>query len=224
MLRRKKMRKLDQSIDRVSQEMLLALKVSEDEIDAIAATPDLYERVRSRIELRELEGRHTARALPGFAFGFIRARFLRVTLATAAAFLLLAVGAAVLLPKMTQRQDEIARPGSPPDVAASSRETDSGNPPAVPHESGAVAASSTKDLARHKIRRDNRRAEVATDYLPLTFTADAPESGHLVRVRVPRSALIAFGLPMNVDRAGEMVKADVFIGDDGLARAIRFVQ
>jgi hypothetical protein len=31
------------------------------------------------------------------------------------------------------------------------------------------------------------------------------------------------GLPMNVDRNKEMVKADVVVGDDGLARAIRFV-
>jgi hypothetical protein len=29
---------------------------------------------------------------------------------------------------------------------------------------------------------------------------------------------------MNVERAGELVKADVVIGDDGLARAIRFIQ
>jgi hypothetical protein len=43
-------------------------------------------------------------------------------------------------------------------------------------------------------------------------------------MNVPRSALIAMGFPMNVDRAGELVKADVFVGDDGLARAIRFVQ
>jgi hypothetical protein len=73
---------------------------------------------------------------------------------------------------------------------------------------------------------DNRTDEIATDFLPLTFTADptAPESGHLVRVTIPRSALLAMGLPMNAERAGELVRADVFIGDDGLARAIRFIQ
>ena len=30
-------------------------------------------------------------------------------------------------------------------------------------------------------------------------------------------------LPVNYERAGERVKADVLLGDDGIARAIRFV-
>ena len=33
-----------------------------------------------------------------------------------------------------------------------------------------------------------------------------------------------FGLPMNMDRANERIKADVVVGNDGLARAIRFVR
>ena len=45
-----------------------------------------------------------------------------------------------------------------------------------------------------------------------------------MRVRLPCSALVAFGLPMNVNRYDETVKADVFFGSDGMARAIRFVQ
>jgi hypothetical protein len=60
----------------------------------------------------------------------------------------------------------------------------------------------------------------------LTFDdeASAQQTGHIVRMKVPRSALIAFGVPMNMERAGELITADVMIGDDGLARAIRFVQ
>lgn len=66
--------------------------------------------------------------------------------------------------------------------------------------------------------------EVLSDFIPLGSDLNqAPiESGHLVRVRMPRSALTAFGLPMNFDRANESIKADVLIGDDGVARAIRF--
>ena len=33
-----------------------------------------------------------------------------------------------------------------------------------------------------------------------------------------------FGLPVNMDRVDQRVKADVLLGADGLARAIRFVQ
>jgi hypothetical protein len=50
------------------------------------------------------------------------------------------------------------------------------------------------------------------------------DRGYLVRVELPRTALRKFGLPMNEDRAAERVMADVLMGEDGLARAIRFVQ
>ena len=50
------------------------------------------------------------------------------------------------------------------------------------------------------------------------------DSGSLVRVELPRSALESFGLPMNMERAGERIKADVLVGSDGPARAIRFVR
>jgi len=45
-----------------------------------------------------------------------------------------------------------------------------------------------------------------------------------VRVKLPRSALLVFGLPMNEERALEQVQADVMLSNDGLLRAIRFVQ
>jgi hypothetical protein len=45
-----------------------------------------------------------------------------------------------------------------------------------------------------------------------------------MRVELPRSALAGFGLPVNMDRVNERVKADVLVGPDGQAQAIRFVQ
>jgi hypothetical protein len=69
------------------------------------------------------------------------------------------------------------------------------------------------------------RNEVVTDYIPLTYLNDSTafDSGLVVRVQVPRSTLISMGLPMNVETSHELVKADVVVGDDGVARAIRFV-
>ena len=65
-----------------------------------------------------------------------------------------------------------------------------------------------------------------TDFLPLTPRGSLAqlEGGHMVRVELPRSALSAFGLPVNLERAGERIKADVVVGNDGMARAIRFVR
>jgi hypothetical protein len=68
--------------------------------------------------------------------------------------------------------------------------------------------------------------EIATDFIPLSYmsTAGLQDGGQIVRVQLPRSALANFGLPVNMDRYNEKVKADVIFGVDGTARAIRFVQ
>jgi hypothetical protein len=70
------------------------------------------------------------------------------------------------------------------------------------------------------------RPEIATDFIPLRYmnVANLQEGGQIVRVEVPRSALANFGLPVNMDRYNERVKADVLYGVDGLAHAIRFVK
>jgi hypothetical protein len=69
-------------------------------------------------------------------------------------------------------------------------------------------------------------SEIATDFIPLRYTSAASlqDGGQIVRVELPRSALANFGLPVNMDRYNERVKADVLVGVDGLAHAIRFVQ
>lgn len=68
--------------------------------------------------------------------------------------------------------------------------------------------------------------EIMTSFMPLTHAANVAGmgGGQLVRVEMPRSALASFGLPVNLERADERVKADVLVGDDGMARAIRFVR
>ncbi|HKQ51989.1 MAG TPA: hypothetical protein VJT74_06460 [Pyrinomonadaceae bacterium] len=68
--------------------------------------------------------------------------------------------------------------------------------------------------------------EIATDFMPLSYGSSLSQidDGQVVRVELSRSALHSFGLPVNVERAGERVKADVLLGNDGVARAIRFVR
>ena len=68
--------------------------------------------------------------------------------------------------------------------------------------------------------------ESVTDFMPLVAGGGATpmEGGQLVRVEMPRSALASLGLPHGAARAEEKIKADVLVGNDGLARAIRFVR
>lgn len=68
--------------------------------------------------------------------------------------------------------------------------------------------------------------EVTTQFIALSYLGPASlqDGGQIVRVELPRSAMASFGLPVNMDRFGEKVRADVFVSADGFARAIRFVQ
>jgi hypothetical protein len=89
-----------------------------------------------------------------------------------------------------------------------------------------LASQSVPFLIRDGMTLYAGDAEVATDFLPLMYSLNpAPmESGQLIRVEMPRTALLKFGLPMNVDRANVPVKADLLVGEDGLAQAIRFIR
>jgi hypothetical protein len=72
----------------------------------------------------------------------------------------------------------------------------------------------------------NVRNEIATNFFSVgdTSALSLADGGQLVRVELPRSTLMRFGLPVDTDRASERVKADVLVGADGIARAIRFVR
>jgi hypothetical protein len=238
MLRRKKLRE-DEGFDQVQREVLLALKVSEEEIESAANSPDLYDGLRLRIageRGRRFGGRTLDDWRPADRAGLIFVRALlgpsrptQWSLTPAAVLLLVAVALLLWLPQQSRESSTIAQPVIPQTVPSRPLDPDPRALPAGP-EKVLVAVPLVSKQQRRIYRRDqpsdNHADEIATDFLPLTFTADstAPESGHLVRVTIPRSALLAMGLPMNAERAGELVRADVFIGDDGLARAIRFIQ
>ena len=91
----------------------------------------------------------------------------------------------------------------------------------------AVAGGSTWLVARHAPEPAGAvvTREVATEFLPLTYGHLPVTDAYILRLEVPRSALIQFGLagpdlPQAVD---ETVDADVLVGLDGIARAVRFV-
>lgn len=139
----------------------------------------------------------------------------------------------------------------PPDMSAASSVPSEPAPPArgesappaidetvPPHVSkGTVQGGASKNVA-YRARKHagltrvgaSSKSEVAqnagNDYLPLTYLdpATAIESGTVVRVKLSRSALISLGVPVRVERTDELMKAEVIMGDDGVARAIRLVR
>lgn len=240
---RMKRRQNDERIDQVQQDLLNAVKVSEEEINAVAGSPNLYDGLWLKIAAGRAHGRaqlsdkRTATRLerqPGrlnLNPAFWMRSPLRWTLTAAAILLLSALAMFLLLPRQSSQSAQIApvlpliAPSPPGRVQPPENSTGSGSETAQIGNDDPPARSALRTSHRHH-RRNSGSTEVATDFFPLTYTADstAAESGHIVRVKIARRALIAVGLPMNGARAGELITADVVIGDDGLARAIRFIQ
>lgn len=95
-----------------------------------------------------------------------------------------------------------------------------------PAGDASLATTQAGDANGAAVNGDEPASEIATAFIPLdTGRGLAPaDSLQLVRVELPRAALVSFGLPMNVERADQRIKADVLVGNDGVARAIRFVR
>jgi hypothetical protein len=129
-------------------------------------------------------------------------------------------------PTPDQSPSAVNTPNQTPQVIAFN--SDSGRRIAKSHQTkhnlGAIPP--TRLAATKPPAASNEPTEVATDFVVMGYGSalDLQDGGQLVRVELPRSALARFGLPMNMDRANERVKADVLLGTDGLARAIRFVK
>ncbi|MET0649877.1 MAG: hypothetical protein ABW208_24980 [Pyrinomonadaceae bacterium] len=125
--------------------------------------------------------------------------------------------------------------GPPASVAARSDESVGSAPVEVVRDATPRAGHTPRPRATNisytnkggRLARPAQAAEeVATEFIPLMQAGPytQAEEGHLVRVELPRSALASFGLPVNAEAPAGRVKADVLLGQDGVARAIRFVR
>lgn len=90
--------------------------------------------------------------------------------------------------------------------------------------------SSAKMMARHSpapSRKPSRRTNVVTPsgFVDLPWTSGLPafESGEIVRMDIPVASLPTYGIDISSGAGKGPVEADVLIGQDGFARAIRLV-
>ena len=92
--------------------------------------------------------------------------------------------------------------------------------PAVPYPAESASVDWTATLPE-----GTASTAAAGEFIPLPNADRLPPDEHvnMVRVELPRSAMIALGYAVSADRADEMVEADVVLGSDGLARAVRLV-
>jgi hypothetical protein len=163
----------------------------------------------------------------------VKQRWPRWTIgAAAAAILLLAILAGVnwLKSQPADRKQEAANPPSTPSGDAPGQKQNS--QPRVERrgdqnqKSARNSAGSRRLSARRGVRQGAAPdAEVATRFYSLVEEGQLVplESGRIVRVEVPAFALIKLGLPITAESMDRTVQADLLVGQDGLARGIRFL-
>src|SRR5689334_7700640 len=97
---------------------------------------------------------------------------------------------------------------------------------------GAVAASIAVVLIVEQRNRVEPPASPAAEveeseqpFVPIPYVAPlgAYERAEIVRMQMPVAALIAAGLPMRTRDPGASAEADVVVGQDGRARAVRLI-
>ena len=95
-----------------------------------------------------------------------------------------------------------------------------------------IAAALLLAIALYAWRIGNRQpapetsiTEVATEFLPLPYSHVPMHTVSTVRIEVPATALASFGLaPGDYRENNGTVQADVLVGEDGIARAVRFIR
>jgi hypothetical protein len=73
------------------------------------------------------------------------------------------------------------------------------------------------------VSEDARESERPFVPIPYVTPLGAYERAEIVRMEVPVAALIAAGLPMRTTDPGARAEADVVVGQDGRARAVRLI-
>ena len=131
-----------------------------------------------------------------------------------------------------QRPNELSRGNAGGDLADKAFIAPEVLPPQPlisPSEHFVIAEPDTKHrVARRKRLRTTApmQPEFGFAFVPLTLGTDerALANGMLVRMEVPRAQLIALGLPLGIEADREMVNAEVMMGEDGVAYAIRVLR
>ena len=235
----------DEQIDRIAKNLLRDFALNDEATDEIAAAPHLWWNVRSRIEAEKTRREK-------YRFGWFRPQILAfgalavLVCGAAVLFSSFAIDSNSIVvleskvenppPLIVQAPDNSPAVLPSPDVKSPENQL----PPApekvslknnAPRNSRFVAKNrknenSAKQPSRPsktEISADAAIEETKTDFIALSYAANT-ESGQIVRVRVPSSMMVSLGVKTEVSDGAALVSAEVVIGDDGMARAIRFIR
>lgn len=230
----------DEKLDQLLRKIVRNSGLSENRVEEIADDPKLLWNVRRSIEQQKATSKKSWRA----AFGWRIPAF---------ASLLFLIGTGIFWSFSFYETQNVAETksadGSEAEkvfieanssktqaqpVVSENKATDEISKPEKKAEERTLARSVNEIPDSKKIRKAERiskeaagniiaKEQIKTDFIALSYSS-AAESGQILNVKVPRSMMVALGVTSNVENISELVAAEIVVGDDGLARAIRFVR
>jgi len=213
-------------LDKIGTKLIASRVLNEGEIDRIADSPFLYSGIKTRID-------SDVPAQPN-GFGFGR----RLALGFGS-LLVVMVLAAVGLFVFRGENTVTSKRSVPTQIAQTDQpvrytQSGTGDMNSVP---GVVMSAEKRNSPqiqnasynRADDRVSTRRKPVPQvqpdlEFYPLVYTGDPKETvsgGRVLQVEMSRSSLFAMGFNIPIDNGAELVKAELLVGPDGVARAIR---
>ncbi|MGB7203333.1 MAG: hypothetical protein WBD16_13880 [Pyrinomonadaceae bacterium] len=223
----------DENIDQLLQTLVNDAALDDAKIDGIADSPQLWWGVQRKIKADE-------KPLSIWQAGFFR-RWLMLAAPLTVAVLLIVAFFALKPAEKTVEQVLTSPPQNSTETIISNSEdkSDESDSPEIAvtksFETQKKPANSVKTSATEKKNTRPRQpkttaavaksesAEIKSEFIALSYARN-PDSGQIVRVKVPSSMMVSLGLVGSVEKPTNLVNAEILIGDDGMTHAIRFIR
>lgn len=221
-------------VDRVIGQLIKDSRIDENELRDIAGSSQMWRTVQRQINDRK----QTARLPWSPALAVKRWLMIGVPTVAAAAVLVTFLISTSTTDQTTARieQPTVNKVGPTPEILPVVDNTKESVPASADVPDREIKTSSKKiadvlkkpmlrkaDTIASTRKQKTAATEISSDFIALSYARN-PESGQLVRVKVPRSMMVSLGLVASVEQPTSLVDAEVVVGDDGLTRAIRFIR
>jgi hypothetical protein len=219
-----------EEIRRIGDNVLNAVRLSDEEIDKIVSAPQLFDEIRSAIEpSARASMRSPARAKGWPLFDALRQPG-RLTAVASILVFAIAIGVinragSAFFATLGQTEDfgaQIEPLEIPSIIAQGTKTVPAGTRVAAPPREQPFLRT-VRTRSPRKTVRPAKEIEMG-EFQALTYTGEGDEmgeGGQIVRVELSRAALFAMGVDVPVENETGTVKTDLLIGFDGVMRGVR---
>ena len=218
-------------LDSIGRKLIERGNLRSIDINKIVSNPDLFSLVNARIAA-DVKTQTSKASSVWDVLLFIRRN--AIAFAGVAVMLIAAIAGVSLLrsEKDLDAANVVQVPAAMPDAARPHL------PPQVVGRNQSQGRASDRDfqiekaVVRQTVRSVGRKPqkhssiEPIADFYAISYAGDPDETGggRIIRVDMSRSSLFALGVNVSLENDADVVKADLLVGSDGVARAIRVVK